>query len=164
MKKKFNWSIILPMIYILGFLAFFAMIIKDGLKRGWSFGKSLAPVIEIITVPMFGIPIAAFIIGSIIALVIIIKYDLHIGKHILLYIATVLVSHMALLFAGIIYRMFMLEWMVILALAGSFTLILLAYREIKDVKVRAVMILESPIMYYLIMLVLSLVFPIIILD
>lgn len=156
MKKKFNFSVILPMIYPALLLLYFLFWIITGLVRG----EALPSAIDgFLGVPSEGIPIIAMLIGNIIALIIVAVWDLHIGKHIPLYIGTIIAFVVA----------FIISWLtghsgIILPMAVLIAGIIVFHMKVNDTKERATMLLSNPIIYFPVYVWASFAFPIIIVD
>lgn len=128
MKKEKNLSFILPSVYIV--FAYIAL--------------------------TFGLIFDACIIltCNLIAIYLIDKNKLHIGKYMPIYIITVLLSIVVIAVTWIVFFEISVDYILIIFPAISAILILLMfYLKIKDLNERIVIILTSPIVYYMVFII-----------
>lgn len=149
MKKKKYLSLILPLIYFLPSAVIVYYCITDGIiEILFNGGEMISSLVLLSFTPL------CLLIGSFISIWLIAKHELHIGKYIPSYIATVILSVIVTVISWFVSFETYNEWLPIWIPAIMAVIIIIFYcHKTKDARECGVMILTSPIIYYLILMV-----------
>lgn len=142
MKKESWLSLILPAIYLVPAVYMLAECLIYGLGN--------QPVFQLLMWMMYGFPAIPMIICCVTAVILIVKFRLSIGQHMPLYLLTTLGTAVVAALSWLVYYKTRAEWTTaVIPAAAAVLAIGLLCRKIKDKKERAVMILCSPVVYYM---------------